>query len=75
MILYESIEKDESAFEEPTFDKAYDAESDASSKNQVMYDDDDRYITDLIKGYGSVIRGNDRGTLYHKVLELLDLTK
>jgi len=75
VILYESIEKDESAFEELTFDKAYDAESDASSKNQVMYDDDDRYIPDFIKGSGSVIRGTDRGTLYHKVLELLDLTK
>lgn len=35
----------------------------------------DQYIPDFIRGSRAEITGTDRGTLYHKVLELLDLTK
>lgn len=34
-----------------------------------------QYIPDFIRGSQAEITGTDRGTLYHKVLELLDLTK
>jgi ATP-dependent helicase/nuclease subunit A len=39
------------------------------------YISDDRYIPDFIKGPGIEITGTDRGTLYHKVLELLKLSR
>lgn len=35
----------------------------------------DRYIPDFMKEPEAYIRGTDRGTLYHKVLELLDISQ
>lgn len=55
-----------------------DIESDALSaalpSDKATDGDESRYIPDFIKGSITEITGTDRGTLYHKVLELLKLS-
>ena len=46
-----------------------------SLANKELIINENQYIPDFIKGPGAVIAGTDRGTLYHKVLELLRLSR
>lgn len=48
---------------------------DNSLDKQVKYINDDSYVPNFIKGSGVELTGSDRGTLYHKVLELLKLSR
>jgi ATP-dependent helicase/nuclease subunit A len=47
----------------------------ASDTKQLQQSDEDAVIPDFISKKQQPVSGTDRGTLYHKVLELIDLTR
>jgi ATP-dependent helicase/nuclease subunit A len=50
-------------------------ESDVVIVEKEAYINENQYIPEFIKGTGAELTGTDRGTLYHKVLELLKLSR
>lgn len=65
-------EDSEILFESPYTSELSSDISDAI-KDNILHEN--QYIPDFIRGSQVDITGTDRGTLYHKVLELLDLTR